>query len=453
MMLWIVLTAMTAIAAVWAAAPFLRGERSLPGLGLQRNETAVYRDQLQEIDREAAAGIIDAREAEGARQEVARRLILAERAEAAASSAAPVASADRTYAAVGIAAVVALGSTILYANIGAPDVPSAQPGTLSLGGRDAGGSAMSPRHPPTTGAGVPGQGSAAGTAAREPSSAGEQSAGAGLATVDDMIERLVQRLKAKPDDADGWRMLGWSYFSQERYAEAAAAYGEALKRTPDMPALRTARGEALVRAAGGLVTPEAATLFDEALAKDKRDPRARFFLGLKKEQTGDKTAALDDWIAILKDAAPGEPWVGDLRQRVEELAAELKVSLAGRLPSAVATPPPADRGGILDKLQQPEATAAPPQAGQPSAADVKRAEAMSAEDRSAMIRGMVDGLQARLDKSPRDADGWMKLIRSRIVLGDKDAARAALKKALDIFAGDTAEKNALAATAKELGLE
>ena len=58
----------------------------------------------------------------------------------------------------------------------------------------------------------------------------------------------------------------------------------------------------------------------------------------------------------------------------------------------------------------------------PSPQDVRTADALPPKDRSAMIRGMVDRLANRLEKSPRDADGWIKLIQSRMVLGEAELA-------------------------------
>jgi len=46
-------------------------------------------------------------------------------------------------------------------------------------------------------------------------------------------------------------------------------------------------------------------------------------------------------------------------------------------------------------------------------------------DRAAMIQSMVDSLARRLEQSPRDADGWIKLIRSRVVLGGRSRKRGA----------------------------
>jgi cytochrome c-type biogenesis protein CcmH len=77
---------------------------------------------------------------------------------------------------------------------------------------------------------------------------------------------------------------------------------------------------------------------------------------------------------------------------------------------------------------------------------------MTPAARQAMIRGMVDGLAARLEASPRDADGWLQLIRSRRILGEMDAARDALTKATAAFSDSPAEQARLTAAAIELGV-
>jgi cytochrome c-type biogenesis protein CcmH len=70
-----------------------------------------------------------------------------------------------------------------------------------------------------------------------------------------------------------------------------------------------------------------------------------------------------------------------------------------------------------------------------------------------MIREMVDQLAARLETSPNDEDGWVRLMRSHMTLGEKDAAKAALTKALGTFASDAAAKDRLTSAARELGVE
>jgi tetratricopeptide (TPR) repeat protein len=88
-----------------------------------------------------------------------------------------------------------------------------------------------------------------------------------------------------------------------------------------------------------------------------------------------------------------------------------------------------------------------------SVAKVAKSEAMSPHARDAAIRSMVDGLAARLERSPRDVEGWTRLMRSRVVLGEREVAVAAFRKALDVFKDDSTATNKVTAAAKELGLK
>jgi cytochrome c-type biogenesis protein CcmH len=431
MSLWIILTTMTAIVAVWAAIPFLRRADATEASNERAKSPAVYRDQLRQIDAELKAGIINEADAQATKVETVRRLVLAEREEAAKVELAQV--GNRNFVAIGIASAVAVGSAILYAKIGVPERMA-----IARGADDAGNRAVLPaRHPAVSGT--------AGRMRTSSAADGQGGEQGGMPTVDGMIERLAQRLKVKPEDGNGWRTLALSYAAQGRFTEAATAYDEAIKRLPENADLFGARGELLVRAGNGLVTPEAAGLFEEALMRDKENPRARFFLGLKKEQAGDRAAALEDWIAILRGASPSEPWVRDLRERIEQTAADIKVDLTGRLP---AEHPAAQIGGIgpgvRGALQEEKRSGSLP-------ADAQRAAAASPEDQ--MIRNMVDGLAARLEKQPRDFEGWSRLIRSRTVLGEMDKAKTALAKAREIFADTPEALGAISATAREVGLE
>ena len=109
--------------------------------------------------------------------------------------------------------------------------------------------------------------------------------------------------------------------------------------SPQKADLRSAYGESLVRAAGGTVTDQARSAFQEALRLDGKDARARFFIAMRKAQDGDKRSALDDWVAILNEADSKEPWFADLTQRVTELSRELDVDVSA------ASAAPQCRGG------------------------------------------------------------------------------------------------------------
>jgi cytochrome c-type biogenesis protein CcmH len=413
MTLWIILA---------VAVSFGAGVISTILLSARRNELATT-DKIKESERAAAAG--------GHTQ-----------AETLGTSAQPVSGAgptegtvlsgpltvQRNIVAAALGGIFVLAMVALYASIEPPEPTTAQSSARSEGALAIERLAALTQHPET-----------------------EQSAPqGGLASVEDMIDRLAARLKQHPNDPEGWRMLGWSYFSTQRFAESAAAYLKAIELRPDFAEFRSLRGEALVSAANGMITAEATRVFDEALARDPADSRARFFKGLAKAQSGDKVSALNDWMAILKGADPNESWHAEIKQRAVALGREIGVDVSARLGGHQT----AASGDILKALggDPPPATSSRAVHPGPTAGDVRAASTMPASDRVAMIRGMVDGLAARLEQSPRDAEGWIKLMRSRVVLGEPDQAKQALERALAIFADAPQERGQIVAAAQELGV-
>jgi cytochrome c-type biogenesis protein CcmH len=441
-MLWFILTLMTCVAALWVAAPFLQ---AAPASDDGHNPDAnVYRDQLAEVDREQRDSLISPEQADSARLEIKRRLLALDR------SALPVirrlSPIERTFLGRGLALAGVIAAMALYLMNGNPEIPAQPRSATATPAAAVAARAVQPNAP--------------GSPAGAPAAAGAPS----IAGVDEMIEKLAARLAKSPKDADGWRMLGWSYFGTERFVEAGQAYAKAIELSPNVGSLRTSYGETMVRTADGRVTPDAVKSFEQAVKLDAKDPRARFFLGLAKEQAGNKPAALKDWLAALADAGPADDGLPELKERIQTLAKELGQDVSAALSKTAATAPetPAAQtpvaplpaaGGVLGKLNaaaQAEQTA--PARG-PTPADVKAAEALPASDRNAMIQGMVDGLQKRLDAAPRDAEGWIKLIRSRMVLGETAKAKTALDRALKTFADAPAELKQITDTAIELGLK
>jgi cytochrome c-type biogenesis protein CcmH len=435
MTLWLILTIMTSAAAVWLSAPLIR--RFDRPRADAAGDIEVYRDQLQEVGRELSDGLIDEAQAETARIEIKRRILAADRAPGADMPG--LSGQERSVALIGATAIVVLGSTILYAVTGSPDLaavrsPPAAP--LSAGGAAAPAqgapAAFPPQHPALDG-----------PAATDVAAGGD----AHLPTVEEMTRRLAARLARNPGDTEGWRTLGWSYLNIGRFDEAAAAYAKAVERDPGNSEFRDGLVEALVGAAGGVVTSEAKAAIAETLKRDPKDARARYFAGLASEQDGDKATALATWTELMNGPGVGGALAADLKSRVADLRRDMGLGAAADEPKVVAA------GTEAGALSAPGATAAPGAAGKgPSPQDVRAAAAMAPADRMAMIRGMVDGLASRLERSPRDADGWIKLIRARVVLGEGDLAKQALARALAVFADDAAEHDRIAAAAQELGV-
>jgi len=433
MTLWLILTVMTSVAAVLVSAPMIR--RFDRPQAESSGDIAVYRDQLKEVENELVQGVIDATQAGTARVEIKRRLLAAD---GMAKPVMPTLSvSERNFAVICVTAIVVLGSVGLYALSGNPDLPSAH-----RSGATQRASATVARNLSAV------ESLAALIGAPAPENEGQVQPQTGLAPVDEMIQRLATRLRRNPKDAEGWHTLGWSYLNTGRFADAAEAYAKAIELSPNIAEIRSARIEALVRSADGIVTTEAKSAIEDTLKLDPTDARGRFFKGLAKEQAGDKTSALADWIGLLKDADPNEPWVPDLKNRVGKLDSEIGDNAAGRQAGRNGT-----TAGLLETLRSQERsqTSRAIEKG-PSPEDVQAAEAMPPGDRLAMIRGMVDGLANRLEQSPRDANGWIKLMRSRMVLGETELAKQAFERGLKVFTEDAQQRDRIVAAAQQLGL-
>jgi cytochrome c-type biogenesis protein CcmH len=197
-----------------------------------------------------------------------------------------------------------------------------------------------------------------------------------------------------------------------RDTDAAHAWSRVIDTLGSTAERESNLGEALMRAAGGAVTPEAKAAFTRAAALAPDDSLPRFYLALALSQAGRTDEAKAAWQALLhapEDAA----WVPAARAQL----AALETPVAG-----------------------------------PAADDVAAAANLPPAERQAMIETMVASLADRLKTRPSDADGWARLIRSYIVLGRADDARAALVGARTALAGDAAKLATVEAAAREAGL-
>ena len=419
MTLWILLTLMAAVSAAVLTIPLVR--RHEQRLDARAATIAVLRDQLGDVDVQLAAGTIPAADAEGLRVEIKRRMLAAGHI----AEDAPKTMGSRALAgvAIGLAALVALAAGALSATMGKPGLVGT---TATTGGTAVVGAAP----------------------AAAPDAGNE---------ITQLVAGLEKKMAANPNDPEGWRMLGWSYFQTQRFPDAATAYGKAVALKPDGVGYQSAYGEALVQVANGNVTPAAAAAFEAARSQDGADARARYFLGLKKSQEGDFKGAIDDWLKLLGESASDAPWVPQLRGVITEAAQSGKIDISARL---AAVKQPASGGATVAAPPMPGlAAAAAVSAGAPagvmpgpSADQVAGAAAMAPEARQQMIRGMVDGLAKKLAANPRDEAGWLRLMRARSVLGDAAAAAQARNDALAAFAGDTVAQGRIRAAATEIGI-
>jgi len=277
-----------------------------------------------------------------------------------------------------------------------------------------------------------------------PAAAGAPAANSAAAqppSVDAMIVELAQRLRQDPDNHQGWYMLGSVYRGAGRFTESAQAFRRAMELQPSNADYAAYLGEALLLAGEGAPPPEAERMFRRALALQPGNPQARYYLATLKDLSGDHRGALDELIALLREAPAGAPWVPQVREAATAIASQNNIDIAGRLPPAPTAPTAPPPGS--------SATAAIPG---PTAEQMAQASAIPPSQQDEMVKGMVDRLAARLRRNPRDAEGWIRLMRSRMVLNEPRAAAEALRAALAAHEGDAAIQNRLRQAARALSV-
>ena len=214
------------------------------------------------------------------------------------------------------------------------------------------------------------------------------------------------------------------------------AYERAAKLDPSKPDYWSSLGESLVMAGPGTVSPDAKSAFDKAIALDPKDPRARYFLGVAQDMAGDHSGAIDAWFALLRDTPAGAPWEADVRRTIEQVGKKDGIDVGPRL-------------AALRPLGAPAPDSAGAAISGPTADQVRAASSIPPGAQQQMIAGMVEGLATKLKADPKNVEGWIMLMRSRVQLGQQPEARTALASAKSANPGAAAK---LDDVAKELGL-
>lgn len=205
-----------------------------------------------------------------------------------------------------------------------------------------------------------------------------------------LVAQVEAHLVQNPDDGRGWEVIAPVYIRLNRIDDAIRADRNVLRLLGESARRRADLAEALVLQANGVVTAEARAEFQQAARLDNADPRAQFYLGLAAEQDGRTSEASRIWRALIERAPPDAAWLDTVREALARVDGNA---------------PPSPRG--------------------PDVEEIATASEMPPAEREQMIRGMVERLATRLSQNGADVDGWLRLMRAYIVLGDRDKARNA----------------------------
>jgi cytochrome c-type biogenesis protein CcmH len=245
-------------------------------------------------------------------------------------------------------------------------------------------------------------------------------------TAGDLMAKVEARLREHPEDGKGWDVIAPVYLAQGKFQDAASAYATAMRRLGSSVGRLSGFAEARIRADNGIVAEDARKALEAVLAQEPQRKEPRIWLAIAKEQDGDREGAARDYRALIADAPADAEWVKAIEARLANVEMAQKPSMGD------AAPPGAGKG--------------------PTPADVAAAEAMTPDERAAMITKMVDGLATRLKTEAKDFAGWSKLIRAYQLMGRKDDAVKALADARTGLAGDETALKALTELAERLGL-
>lgn len=358
MVIWIILLAMTAAAVMAVLWPL---SRHYAVTRQADPDTQFYREQIAEIERDQARGVLMPSEAEAAKAEAGRRLLRA--------------------TGIGGEAYGAVGEPALRRRRAASTLTLSIVPILALATYEFYGSPQLLSRPAT--AAMP-----------------QQAGGPGLM---DAVAQIEAHLAKNPQDGRGWEVIAPVYVRMGRMADAAKAYEAATRHLPPNADRFANYGEVLVMAGGGLVSGEAQAAFEQAVKLDAASPKARFYLARAAAQDGQTEKAKAAYEDLLAMSPPEAPWIEVVRQ---ELAA-------------------------LDTTQAPDA-------GAPVGPDA--------------IAGMVAGLASRLETQGGTAEEWARLMRSYAVLGQRDKAFAAARRAREALAQDGAALKTIDTMAQELKL-
>ena len=391
MLFWIISAALALLIAALFALALLtrRAEAEHPAA----YDLRIYRDQLKEVERDLARGVINEADAERIRTEVGRRVLAAD----AQLAIADVSSQQPRALTIVIAATIALiltgGGVAIYTQLGTPGLGDLPHKARLQASQDLYSSRSSHEA----------------FLARLPvRNAPQQEAG-----YLELVERLREAVASRPDELQGQQFLAQSEARLGNYAAARAAQSAVIRLKGEAVGASdfVTMAQMYITEADGYVSPEAEAALRRALRADRTDPVARYFLGQMWLQNDRPDRAFGLWSQLLNEGPEEAPWIAPIRQSIDDIAWLAGVDYTQPAPSEMATDMPG-----------------------PTVQDIENAGEMTPEERQEMVQSMVQRLNDRLATEGGTPEEWARLISAYGSLGDESRARAIWLEAQQRFA-------------------
>lgn len=322
---WISTGLLTLLVLALLCWPLLR-RRSGDGASRRAINTAIYRDQLADLERDLASGALSQADYAGAREEIERRVL-----EDVAADTAPTDTAPRRLprTALALAVTLPLAAALLYVVLGTP-------------------------------------------AALDP--AARQGPQASAAEIEKMVATLAAKLEKDPGNLEGWAMLGRSYLVTGRLADAAKAFDKAGPAMEASTELMLQVAELSAELNEGRIEGRGRELLQRVLKAEPQNPQALVLAGTDAFFRQQYADAVRHWEAVLAQLPPGSPDAQNLTAGIEKARSLQGEAPAGARARAEAKPPAAAGKTVSGRV-----TLAPALAGKASPDDVVFIFARAAE--------------------------------------------------------------------------
>ncbi|QYZ67731.1 MAG: cytochrome C heme lyase [Gammaproteobacteria bacterium (ex Lamellibrachia satsuma)] len=291
---WIIAAGLTLLAMAFVILPLLRGFKNT-GISSDELNLEVFQQQLEELDNDLDSGILDQARYDAARKDLEKELLI----DVSGDKVAPAAmnrSSGRW--AMGTAVLIPVSAVILYQILGTPEIIPRLTGQV----------------PDTT-----------------VNSAQEQAKN--LPPMEELVQKLADKLVEQPENIDGWLMLARSYMSMSRVEEGLEAYGQAMRLAPENTAVLLAYAEGLAKTDSNNFTGKAASLVEKAVKLDADNPNARWMMGIVSYQRGNYLAAVEHWERAQTLLGPNNKDASTITNALEDARREM--GKTPKLPSIV----------------------------------------------------------------------------------------------------------------------